>query len=217
MAVRLVFPRHAGANLLPTNDPASSYWDNPQTGPLPPVLIVGDDTTAKPAFQSAVNGKYTSQEYVLRWWFPEETYRDSNNNADFGKAISNLWSPQYLLYRNPVLPLGSTNFNLYVKNDIAVKTGLAAPVSAAPVPTNTGPAAGMYDLTGAGAGNGQFNLPRGIARDGNGFFYVVDAENLRVEKFDSTGKFVLAFGSKGTATASSTRSVTTIRALRLMA
>jgi NHL repeat len=47
----------------------------------------------------------------------------------------------------------------------------------------------------AGAGAGQFNSPQGVTIDqSNGDVYVVDAGNFRVEKFDPSGTFILAFG-----------------------
>jgi hypothetical protein len=47
----------------------------------------------------------------------------------------------------------------------------------------------------AGTGAGQFDSPQGVAVDqSTGDFYVVDALNYRVEKFDSSGNFILAFG-----------------------
>jgi DNA-binding beta-propeller fold protein YncE len=50
-----------------------------------------------------------------------------------------------------------------------------------------------------GAGAGQFNGPQGIAVDQlSGSVYVVDGGNRRVQKFDSLGNFVTAFGVPGT-------------------
>jgi len=48
-----------------------------------------------------------------------------------------------------------------------------------------------------GAGNGQFYIPRGIGMDGNGFVYVMDTGNSRVQKFDSNGNFITKWGSMG--------------------
>jgi hypothetical protein len=45
-----------------------------------------------------------------------------------------------------------------------------------------------------GGGNGQFTSPNGIAIDSAGDLYVTDWGNLRVEKFDSEGNFLLAWG-----------------------
>jgi streptogramin lyase len=45
-----------------------------------------------------------------------------------------------------------------------------------------------------GTGPGQLNLPRGIVVDDSGNIYVADNRNHRMEKFDSSGKFILEFG-----------------------
>ena len=63
--------------------------------------------------------------------------------------------------------------------------------------------AGVY-----GAGSGQFREPQGVAVDNDplsashGDVYVVDAGNLRVEKFDAAGNFLLMFGGEVNATTS---------------
>jgi DNA-binding beta-propeller fold protein YncE len=49
----------------------------------------------------------------------------------------------------------------------------------------------------AGSGDGQFSFPSGIAADGQGNVWVVDTANNRVQKFDSTGKYLAKFGSNG--------------------
>jgi YYY domain-containing protein len=61
---------------------------------------------------------------------------------------------------------------------------------------NVGPV-GLFDRTGPGPNRGQFNLPRDIAIDAGGSFYVSDTENKRIQKFDATGKWLLSFGSEG--------------------
>jgi DNA-binding beta-propeller fold protein YncE len=49
-----------------------------------------------------------------------------------------------------------------------------------------------------GSGDGQFSFPSGIAADAQGNVWVVDTANNRVQKFDSTGKYLSKFGSGGT-------------------
>lgn len=49
-----------------------------------------------------------------------------------------------------------------------------------------------------GSGNGQFNVPNGVAVDPvSGNVYVVDSSNYRVQKFTSSGSFITAWGSQG--------------------
>ncbi len=48
-----------------------------------------------------------------------------------------------------------------------------------------------------GNGNGQFNGPSGVAVDNNGYVYVADSMNNRVQKFDSDGNHIKSWGSGG--------------------
>ena len=49
----------------------------------------------------------------------------------------------------------------------------------------------------AGSGNGQFNVPDGIAVDSLGYVYVADSNNFRVQKFTSAGGYLTQWGSQG--------------------
>ncbi len=170
------------------------------------VLIVSEATNNNQNFQNFVKDKYVSQKYVLNWWFPEEAYKKNNEQGQFVGDIPTAWNwlmgngMKYLLYRNPGLPLGSRNFYLYVRNDLAPKTGLVAPSGAsapgaAQSPSPNGPVYKMTDLAPAGVERGQFNLPRGIAVGPDGSFYVVDTANMRIQKFDAQGNFVAIIGN----------------------
>ena len=57
---------------------------------------------------------------------------------------------------------------------------------------------GEITADGSGGGDGQFNLPRGLAIDGDGNLYVSDSLNNRIQKFDRDGTFLLKFGKGGT-------------------
>ncbi len=50
---------------------------------------------------------------------------------------------------------------------------------------------------GTGNGEGMFHGPKGVCFDGKGFLYVVDGGNYRVQKFDTSGRFILSFGKMG--------------------
>jgi DNA-binding beta-propeller fold protein YncE len=50
---------------------------------------------------------------------------------------------------------------------------------------------------GHGAGNGQFDSPRGITADAASNIFVSDTGNGRIEKFSATGAFIASIGSKG--------------------
>ena len=48
-----------------------------------------------------------------------------------------------------------------------------------------------------GTGDGQFNLPLGVALDPAGNLYVADYGNHRIQKFSSSGAFIAKWGSRG--------------------
>jgi DNA-binding beta-propeller fold protein YncE len=56
-----------------------------------------------------------------------------------------------------------------------------------------------------GAGDGEFNYPTLIWRDGQGKLYVSDALNFRIQMFDAAGKFLGKFGEHGDATGHQSR------------
>ncbi len=70
--------------------------------------------------------------------------------------------------------------------------GSTANVSAIPTPQYSA------EFGGTGTGNGQFDAPDGIAFDSDGNIYVVDQNNNRVQKFNSSGVYQSQFGSAGT-------------------
>lgn len=104
-----------------------------------PVVLVGADH--QPAVAQYLQN-YVEQRYVLRWWFPEDTYRAFLPPGDYqGKpftyavwdqakmaagSLATLANPderaklwRYFVYREPYSSLGSTDFYLYVRKDLA--------------------------------------------------------------------------------------------------
>ncbi len=109
-----------------------------------PIVLVGGESSGA---ASALEG-YTAQEYVLRWWFPEETYRDfaiapelrpgrsAWQFADqphgpvailrsIGETLSHQLTPdgqlrlyRLLMYRDLDWKIGQTNFTVYIRNDL---------------------------------------------------------------------------------------------------
>jgi uncharacterized protein (TIGR03663 family) len=163
--------------------------------PNAPVILASEQTENTAYFQNFIKDKYTTNRYPLNWWFPEETYK-VNGKGDIGKAISWLTGNgmKYLLYRDPGLPLGSRNFYLHVRNDLAPQVGLGSVASTPSGGVDDGKIYSLFDLS-QGASRGQFNLPRGIATDPAGNFYVADTANYRIQKFAPDGKFLAAMGN----------------------
>jgi tripartite motif-containing protein 71 len=56
-----------------------------------------------------------------------------------------------------------------------------------------------HAITASGTGEGQLSAPAATATDAQGNVYVVDGGNSRIQKFDSAGNFLLAWGSNGAA------------------
>jgi len=110
-----------------------------------PIVIVSNDYER--GFKDALSG-YIPQEYVLRWWFPEETYRDfaiapeldPGRSAwksraaphgpldvlrSIGDTLGHQLTPEdqlrlyrLLMYRDLDWPNGQYNFKVYVRNDL---------------------------------------------------------------------------------------------------
>lgn len=74
---------------------------------------------------------------------------------------------------------------------------LPTAANGAPQPDPNAPPANMFSKGPVGVNRGQFNLPRTLARDSQGNFYVADTENKRIQKFDTSGKWLHSFGSIG--------------------
>lgn len=76
-----------------------------------------------------LQNNYVGERYPLRWWFPEQVYRSLTPAT----ALSNLTHldtlqqlARYYLYRGLNEPLGSYDFILYVKKDLATRMGMPA-------------------------------------------------------------------------------------------
>jgi DNA-binding beta-propeller fold protein YncE len=101
-------------------------------------------------------------------------------------------------------PLHS-NFRLYVRKDVADQLWN---FGAGPPSESTGSEADPYTenrealsarlVWGTeGSGSGQFSAPRGLAVSPDGYVYVADSRNHRIQKFTTAGDFVTAWGSYG--------------------
>lgn len=172
-----------------------------------PVILAGFDNNHADQIKQMLGDRYVSQRYRLRWWFPEDTtYR----NWSIPMLIQDLLNPtdraalwRYLMYRQTPSELGSTDFVMFVRRDLAY-----GPWSA-PQAQTISPEAQLYQkvarvvparsvIGSAGAANGQLRTPKGVAVAPTGETYVADAGNNRIEEFGPSGQFVRAWGTKGT-------------------
>jgi uncharacterized protein (TIGR03663 family) len=179
-----------------------SQLNAPATKPVVIVALEDDDKNAP-----FLNG-YAKTKYKMRWWYPEDyrniTLRSIRNVFTNAETRSGLW--QWLIYREPTQPLGSYDFFVYVREGIpgAPVTGAASSGGAQTARINPEayvskaiPIQSRGEFGSTGKGQGQFTLPRGVATDGSGSFYVADTGNHRVQRFDRTGKVVVTWGTEG--------------------
>ncbi len=221
------------------------YFYFNDTSPLskPPSVVISrteSDVNGQQVVQQVeqtLGGNYIKQKYKLRWWFPEELYKNldaTKPSFELNQIITNLTTASnwpnignYFFFRKTQNPLGSTDFYLYVRADLAAKIGMGGTtVGGTPSnpnqngqgsasgtingsatgaisgtnssPVASGPAHNMLEMS-EGKGNGQFESPRAIAAAPDGSFYVLDTGNGRVQHFDANGKFLNAFGQPSNA------------------
>ncbi|MBI4321284.1 MAG: TIGR03663 family protein [Chloroflexi bacterium] len=180
-----------------------------------PVVLVGFENDHDSRVRPALGENYIGQRFKLRWWFPED-YREITpqgiwNGIGDPVVRRKVWN--YLLYRETLNPLGSTDYMLYVRRDLAAGPWATRSVGAAVTRSPAVQAAPQVDpfaaaiqgITGAqlwgskGTESSQFQEPKGVAVGPDGSVYVVDTGNHRVQKFDESGQFLLAWGQKGQA------------------
>ncbi len=218
-------------------DQKGYFYFNTQT-PLnkPPSVVISrtesdvDGQKVVQQVEQTLGGNYIKEKFKLRWWFPEELYKNldaQNPSFQLSQMVSNLTNAaswpnigNYFFFRKTPNPLGSTDFYLYVRADLAAKIGMGGttlggtasnpnqpapgstsaitstnttPVTGASTPVASGPSHKMLEMS-QGKGNGQFSSPRSMAAAPDGSFYVLDTENGRVEHFDASGTFLATFG-----------------------
>ncbi len=185
---------------------AQYYGAAPSAAFDAPVVIVGPKN--EDAIKGFLGTKYTKRVYKLIWW-PLEGYKD----LTLDRVLNYFRDPQqradlftawfYHQYKESYSAWPYVhNFSFYVRKDVAALLwNYAGDLAPQPAPDDEYtkkfvqlPAARALGTE--GKGNGQFEFPRNLAFDAQGNMYVADSDNARVEKFDSTGKFLLAWGSK---------------------
>ncbi len=185
---------------------AQFYGATPNAPFDAPVVIVG------PKNEEAVKGflgtKYVKRQYKLIWW-PLEGYkeltldrvldyfRDPQQRAD----LFNAWF--YHQYKESFSAWPYVhNFSFYVRKDVAsLLWNYAGEVAPQPAVEDEYTkkfvqVTAVRSFGTEGKENGQFEFPRGVAFDAQGNVYVADSDNARIQKFDPSGKFLLAWGSK---------------------
>lgn len=205
----------------------------------PPSVVISrteSDTDGAKVVQQVeqtLGSNYIKEKFTLRWWFPEELYKNLSDPKNPAWSIGDIWSHltnsanwpnigNYFFFRKVQNPLGSTDFYLYVRADLAAKMGMGGTTlggqttnptpgtgtgtgSTTPISGTTqvasGPAHNAFEMS-EGKNDGQFESPRSATFAPDGSFYVLDTLNGRVEHFDASGKFINAFGQPADADSS---------------
>ena len=166
-------------------------WDTPAADAK--VVLVGFDRNHEEDVERVLGASFVGQRFKLRWWFPEDYRSFSVGNILEGLANpevrSKLW--RYFLYRETVNPLGSTDFMVYVRRDLA--TGAWAATQST-----------VSDISIIGSGlrgtqPGEFNEPKNLDIGPDGSIYVADTFNHRIQRLDSEGNVLQVWGSEGEA------------------
>lgn len=154
-----------------------------------PVVIVDKEVAAN--FDRVLLDQYEKIPFAIRgWWEPDW----SKMNA--------VTLTRWLLTRQAWSPVGSSDAVMYVLKDLG--PGKEIPVIA----VNPPPAPRPYSMPPSlekpvavwgrkGTAPGEFQEPRGIAVDSQGFIFVVDSKNHRVQKLSPEGRAVATWGKEG--------------------
>lgn len=185
--------------------PNKIYFGSQPSGPLDaPVVFVGleNEPKVRPYLVD-----YIRQQYRLRWWFPEDDYRnlsperiaevlqDAEQREDFLR---------FIFYREISRPLGSSDFAFYLRRDIASQLWRSSAIPLGPqVALASAYSQVEIERTSLtifgnnGAGPGQFNYPKDLALDGAGRLYVLDTMNHRLQVLALDGSFIRSWGGQG--------------------
>ena len=183
-----------------------------------PLVIAGDSNWAR--VEPLLANKYQSFEYIRMWWPTQEYFnltpdriRGAMGDRRYREALWRIWLwRDYDLYgelTNVDFSLSNwpvvDKMRLYVDRDIATmlwSLGLEpAESEVAAVPEefeqNWRSVAAEVMWGKHGSGGGELEQPRGVAIGPEGFVYVADTFNHRVQKFDPNGKSVTEWGVYG--------------------
>jgi uncharacterized membrane protein/sugar lactone lactonase YvrE len=202
-------PGHAGRVSSYTGIPTLISWGGHEAqwrGGQPNLLqeagnrrnIVTAIYSAQPPADTAQGLLQTLQQYNVDYVFVGATERGEGSAAGAaGNSGDRVTLRAEELFKQALSPVFTSSSGSTVIYKVGEGTNLPPLPTPTPVPQvdPNVPPGSMFTLGASGINRGQFNVPRGIARDAEGNFYVVDTGNLRIQKFDSTGKWLAMFGN----------------------
>jgi len=200
---------------------ATFYGETPSREAMQaPIVIAGRDQWE--AVAPYMTNDAVVNTYTYLWW-PMEDYRNLNwdrirrtiTDPQTRAAVWDIWySRDYRRYdqltgKKHTLdewPLRA-EYRLYIRRDVAAQIWDQTTAGPEAMEMTDPYAEGWRDLAARqvigsqGAEPGQFDNPRGIKVGPDGFIYVADSGNHRIQKFTADGDFVAAWGSHSVAEA----------------
>jgi uncharacterized protein (TIGR03663 family) len=145
-----------------------------------PVIVA--DWDPEGALEKQLAPQYEAKRVPIRaWWFPEPVKEGEKTVRPTLRDIVRWW-----LFHEIWSPIGSQDATFFVRKDLG-GTGLLEPLQIAVQDTSSRdyPGTAVELPPGrtwgrAGAGDGDFTEPRGVAADGEGNIYVADTKNSRI-------------------------------------
>lgn len=188
---------------------AKSYFSKTLPSPIDAPVILVMTANEDPIRNSLSN--YVAVRGHLNWWYPED-YKELTPDKVWegltdASTRSKLW--RYFLYKETLNPLGSRDFDLFIRSDLArgipqqpitppAVAPAAAPAAAAPAEAIAQPAPGGITIFGKTAAGGSVLVdPKGVALGPDGLTYVVDGASSKVFAFRPDGTVALQWGRKG--------------------
>jgi len=190
-------------------------------------LVISDDSNLSKV-QSILGDNYYQFKYTRLWWpmmdYMNLTWDEVWNgikNPQMVEAIFNIWfNKDYTLYaqvtNNQNLTLETwqpaASIYFFIRKDITSQIWEYGIPSTASPTVVTDPYQGKYsDLLAdqffgeSGSSFGQLNTAHGIAIAPNGYIYIADSGNNRIEYFTKTGSYLGSWGSFGASTDNTTQ------------